>query len=278
MFLDDLEYYREPEAGAEGLRAEVRLEDLVHDLLGDAGARVGDPYLHRVSRAQGLDPQAPSLGHGGYGVLDEVEQRLLDEAGVDAQHRDRGGKVAFNLHACLLQLGAHEIEQLRDDLIDVAVLQPGIHRLHGEEEIHDDPVEPVDFLVYHGKVLADILGHDPALAVDLLLNELEMDPDGAQGILDLVGHPRGQVGERCQALSSSKPRLLGALLRHVFDMDQIALDAAPSHQGQDADGQYSRGTAVQDELAVRHLLLVCQLLLKESGDLAVRQRLPEELL
>ncbi len=87
------------------------------------------------------------------------------------------------------------------------------------------------------EVLLDVLRLDAVLAGDLLLDELEVDPHGAQRILDLVRHARGERGEGRKALRAAQPRLLGALLRHVLHVHDVALHAALPHEREEAHGE-----------------------------------------
>src|SRR5260221_14234764 len=81
---DDLAHDREPQAGspAGGLRGEERVEHLAHHLGRHATPRVGHRHLHapvELSRAQ---PKPPAFGHGVAAVRDQVQEGLLDLAGI----------------------------------------------------------------------------------------------------------------------------------------------------------------------------------------------------
>ena len=173
--------------------------------------------------------------------------------------------------------GLHELEKLLDDMIQIAVLEDGVHGLHREEEVHDDPIETIHLLADDRQMRGDVLGLDALLAGNLLLDELQVDPHGSQRVLYLVRHSRGKRREGGEALRPPQTRLLGAFFRHILDVRDAAFHAAPAHQRQQAHRKNPRRRAVNGELLVVHLFLIAQIVGEEVGQLPIRDAVPEEL-
>ena len=86
MFLNDLLDDREPQAGTARAGGDIGLEQPLA-VFGQAGAGVGDLDRHAVVGGAQLDRHLTLAFDGFNGVLDEVGQRLADQAAVADQVR-----------------------------------------------------------------------------------------------------------------------------------------------------------------------------------------------
>ena len=100
VLLNDAVADREAEAGAafvagQGLGGEERIVDALEMLGSDAGTGVGDKGFD-VAVDQSNDAQAPASGHGVFGVQEQVEEDLLQLAGVAVDGRKVIGKIEID--------------------------------------------------------------------------------------------------------------------------------------------------------------------------------------
>ena len=236
MLPDDLEGDREAEARAVLLRREVGLEDLGQVLLGDAHAACPRRRSCTSSSTRSAARrELAAAGHGGERVLHEVEHGLLHEPLVEGDPRQALLDVELDHDARALGLGLDELGDARDELARVGLAELDVHGPDGEEEVDDDLVEPVDLLVHDAEVALEEGDLDLLLALQGLADELDVDREGAQGILDLVGDARGEGGERGEALGPAQLGLLAPLLGDVLHVDDGALDAALRDEGAHRD-------------------------------------------
>jgi hypothetical protein len=173
----------------------------------DAGlARVRLDAQDELLRA--LD--AGLVAHGPGGVHHEVEQRLLDEPLVHADHDGVAGELRAQHDPGLIALGMEEVAQLLHQ--PHQVLAAGVEPdAPGElEEVAQDPAEPLDLAAQrveapHQARLLLLLHRRLAQG---LAQELGVEADGGERILDLVGQAAGHRAQLGQPL-----RLRRAALR-----------------------------------------------------------------
>ena len=94
MFLDNFGRDGEAEAGAALLGGEVREEEALAHLVGEAGAGVSDgEFDHAVFKEVGADAKLAeeALLHGLGGVVDEVAKGTLEGLGVGHHEREDQG-------------------------------------------------------------------------------------------------------------------------------------------------------------------------------------------
>ncbi len=143
------------------------VEDLFEIGRRDAGALVAD-----------VDPHAPPVAprheahgrpHRGVfgGIVEEVEQHLLEQHGVEVQHRQIGGEVELDLVPGEDRRGA--FERAADQLGEIDRPQPRRHGARFEprhvEEIGDKAVEPLGLLADRaGQLLERLLVELAAIA------------------------------------------------------------------------------------------------------------------
>jgi hypothetical protein len=77
-------------------------------------------------------------------------------------------------------------------------------------------------------------------------------------------------------LRAAQARFLGPLFGDVLDVDQVALDAAVPHQGQDAQRQGAYLRLIEDELLVGNPFLFLEFGLQECGEVPVGHRFPKK--
>ena len=129
MFLDDLGGDGEAEPGAALLGGEVRQEETLAHLVGEAGAGVGDgEFDHAAGQQRGADAQfaQQALLHGFGGVVDQVAQGALHGFGVGEDERKAGIQPLDQKDA--LKASGEERERVLNDGVQV-----GGMRLRGGE-------------------------------------------------------------------------------------------------------------------------------------------------
>ena len=89
---------RQPEAGdlAAGLGGEVEVENAGTDIVGDSLAVVADANIGPAAVFGETDFEVPSGSHGLRAVEDDVQQRLLQEIGIDPAEDGPGRRLALH--------------------------------------------------------------------------------------------------------------------------------------------------------------------------------------
>ena len=121
-----------PLAGALARQPVELLEDLVHLILGDAGAPIGHLELHLVRRLVRARPEGDrSIGRAVLGgVLQQVDQHLLHEYAVDRYQRQIAGDV--DLHLTIAQHRPGALERLADQAVERLPLAVHLHARRGD--------------------------------------------------------------------------------------------------------------------------------------------------
>src|SRR5579859_3583310 len=134
----------------------------------------------------GLDDELAALRHGIARVDREVEERVLDLAGVDHGHRQIGGEPGLDLHL-LAQAPPQEVDHPAYELVDVGRLwAQGLPPTEGEQA--------------SGELCAELGGTLSLLdelamrwLVDPRLEHLEIPGDHGQEIVEIVGEAAGEL-------------------------------------------------------------------------------------
>ncbi len=149
--LDDADADAEAETGATGLGGEEGVEEAALDLLGDAGAGIGDGDVHDGEGAA-TGTELAGLGaegdggarRGGFeGIADEIDEHLLELFGVGGER----GVVEVTDHEADVAsggLGFEESGEIAEEGPGLDELRAGIAGPGEAEEIVDDPFESGD--------------------------------------------------------------------------------------------------------------------------------------
>src|SRR5438270_8699376 len=126
MLLNDSVSDRQAEARAARLAftrnvlgGKERVINLVDMLRRNAGATVTDVYLDAVSIGRADVQRAAFARHGIFGVQEQVQEHLLQLAGVAMDQRQSGVELRLYLHARGLELVLQERERFSNDLIQI---------------------------------------------------------------------------------------------------------------------------------------------------------------
>ena len=170
------------------------------DLLGHPHAAVLDLDPHHPVPHEATQVDVASLRHGVHSVEDQVGEDLA-QLGRVAQHRRDFLAVQAHLDLDVAPLGlglpagARDLHRVGQD--------PG--QLHGlERTVGADPRELLDapdrLPAVAGRPFDD--GHLPVLALGEIppAQELDASQDGAQQVVEIVGHAAGQLSQRPQPL------------------------------------------------------------------------------
>src|ERR1017187_6064376 len=106
MLLNNTVGHRQAESRSfvRALGGEKRIVDAAQMFGGDPMARIGHFHLHAGSVPPGAHFQGASARHGVAGIEEEVQEYLLQFAGVAVDGRQAGIQVALDLNSGLLQL------------------------------------------------------------------------------------------------------------------------------------------------------------------------------
>ena len=214
------------------------------------------------------------MGHRLDGVLDEVQQGLLEALLVELDLGDLG-ELLDELDARLLELELEEPGDLADHVVQVADLQAPLGRADSHEVVDDDHVEPVDLFAHDVQVGLEVGGPDAVGVPELLLHELQVDADRRKRVLDLMGHARREGRQRGKALGPAQPRLPAPPLRDVFDGQQAPVDLAAAHERQDRDRYGARRRLLESEVVLGDALLLFEAVPDELRDFPVTDRFPD---
>ena len=159
----------------------------------NAGAGVGNDGLHVAVEQRG-HAHAPAAGHGFFGVEKQVQEDLLQFAGVAVDGRQFPGKIEIDENLRGLELMFEQREGVANDLIQVggAELRGG-----GAREVQ----QPVGDFRGAEALLRDLVEHGPQsivgvrVAAQLLGEHLRVGRDDGQRSVDLVRDAGGQQAD-----------------------------------------------------------------------------------
>ncbi len=139
MLLDDFGGDGEAEAGAALLGGEVGEEEALAELVGEAGAGVGDGELEEAGGEQAGgegELAVERVLHGLGGVVDEVGERAAEGFGVGGDEREVGREGAAD--ADVAEAAGEESERIFDDRVDVGGAQARGGELGERGELVDE--------------------------------------------------------------------------------------------------------------------------------------------
>ena len=231
-----------------------------------------------------MEREGAALGHGLEGVLDEVDQDLLDLGRVNGGDGQLAGESGAEAQAAVVQLRLEQFNGFLDDVIERGGLElrhRGPDRL---QELGDDVIEPVDFATGDRKVLFELgdqfagvgfcgeasgarggakfagrLAHDGRLELsELALHELQVDVKGVEGVADFMGDAGGEQGQRLNPLALNG--LDGLLARFggvVQDKGDAGAAGGFAIQRGSVEPQEARAGIVDLELVAHDALAAC---------------------
>src|SRR6185437_9022627 len=190
--LDEAAGNRQPETGPGAnliaLGGTVKLLEHKLDLLGrDATALIDDLQLDRFPLLPAFDADRRLGGRIFGGVVEEIEQHLLEQDGIELEHWQAAGNL--DLHRVPRQNFARALKHGADNLADVVTRHVGLDRAGLElghvEQIGDKAVEPLRLVEDGGDEI------DLGLVVELKRQILERPGsanDRGQRGLQVVGN------------------------------------------------------------------------------------------
>src|SRR5882762_491475 len=166
------------------LCGEVELEDLVLDFFRNAATCVADLGENHALITPGADGKLAALSHHLYAVDHDVQNGLLHEVGVHLYVKGLIRKVPDQGHAMLFGIGGGQQGHVFQQAAHVHLLELKIARAGEVDQDLHDPIEPVNFA-------SDDVHVPASTGVDLLqlvLQKVQVQDDGVNGILHLVRH------------------------------------------------------------------------------------------
>jgi hypothetical protein len=161
----------------------------------------------RPALAPGRQDHLPAaLGHCLERVEHEVEQRLLEVPLVERDDELALGAPQPQLHALHLRLRREEVDEVLQQVVHVHRLLVQLDLAGVAQEVVDDVAQAARLLL-HGLQPAD---HPPVggvVGVEVFAEELEVELDGRERVLDLVGEPAGERAQLGEALGLARAAL-----------------------------------------------------------------------
>jgi len=220
VVLDDPVRDGEAQSRARVLRGEEGCEDLLEVFLRNPRARVGDLDLHLLegtglAHGTHLHAHAAALGRGLDGVLEQVQQHLLDLLGVQDDLRQPLRGVPVQRDLLLRRLVAHQEAHLFDDGPQILVAKLRFGRARELEQLAEQARDALDL----GG--GDLEEGGPELGVvQSLREELQERLHGDERVSDLVGEAGGERAQAREPLGA----LRGALLAFQVLVEAGVLD------------------------------------------------------
>src|ERR1044071_4687932 len=145
VFLNDSVSYGEAQARAtrlpltrDVLGGEEGIVNLVDMFRRNARAAVTDIYLHAVTIGRADVQRAALARHGIFGIEEQVQEHLLQFAGIAMDERQSGIEFSLHLHPRSLELVLQQRESFRDDLVQIDGAEFGGARAREVQQVVDD--------------------------------------------------------------------------------------------------------------------------------------------
>ncbi len=224
----------------------------------DAGAGVGDQGFD-VAVDQRGDAQAPAAGHGVLGVQQQIEEDLLQLAGVAVDGGQLVGKIEIDQDLRGLELVLEQRKRVANDLVQVGGAELGGGSAGEVEQAVGD---------FGGAeaLLRDLVEHraEARVAAQLLGEHLRVGGDDGQRRVDLVGDAGGEQADGAELVGLGELRFKRDALGDVVDQDDAAHGnevAREQRRDGDVGGALLAGARGEAELVeVMHALLVAEAL------------------
>ena len=172
----------------------------------------------------------PPCGHGLQGVLDQVDQHLLDLRRVNGRDGQFARQAGADVEAAVVYLRLEQFEGLLHDIVERGRLELRHRRPDRVQELGDDVVEAVNLAAGDQEVLFELgdevagvahaggglgsgaragrgagfasglSGGGPKL-LKFALHELQVNMQGVEGVADLVGDAGREQGQRLNPLA-----------------------------------------------------------------------------
>src|SRR5574337_88963 len=228
MFLNDPMTDTQPQAGpfTDLLSREKRVEDPGLDLSGNARTGIsdaqGDPVTGYDLSADHNSPETRRL-HGIPGIGNQVQEYLFDLQRIDPDRRERGVQFLDDVDVLGFKLLPEEVQCVRHHPVQVCVLSLPLGLAREVAQVIDDGRHPGRLCLDPPQIVTDRLLPDPLVPEQLL----GIASDDHQGLVQLVGHPRGQRPDRRELPGLDKLRLRvlerpRALLNRGFELARMA--------------------------------------------------------
>ncbi len=142
----------QPHAGF--LRGHKRVENFFAQLVGNAGASVGQAQFHSFSiiqsRGANLDSQCAAVRvvvvlHGFVGILHQIEEGLLAQAFVERNQRQSALVVALDAHRFTCKTLGDNLQDAIEKGGQVRGMRLRMQRTSEVQKLGDQGAEPVDF-------------------------------------------------------------------------------------------------------------------------------------
>src|SRR5712691_4180299 len=196
MRLDDRLNLCQPETGTAGFGGHEGLENTISDRDRDAGAGIAERDERRTVDLLAADTDTPAIRHGLDRVYYDIEKRLIDLVGIADHPQTRRPAVDLERDVMLGELGAGDIGEPLDQLIDHHCYLVQLARPDEIKDVAHQVLDPVDLIadVAEDTLLRRAFRNAP-------VDELTRCLDDTQRVADLVRKHGGSFAERRKLLA-----------------------------------------------------------------------------
>src|ERR1700677_392974 len=207
MPLHDLVSLRETDSASTfgALGGVVQFKDFLLRFGRNAGALIKHLGNNRFILAARLHRECSSRGHRLHAIDNEIQDRLLDQIGVDSHHecvlfvrQVFFKQIMFNqvmtwqfehdAHTVARGVGGGERRYALQNLAQVDILEAKVARTREVNQNLNDAVEATDFAADDVHVTASI----GVVLLEFILQQLQVQHDGIDRVLYFVGHASGE--------------------------------------------------------------------------------------
>ena len=217
MFLNDAvaDGQSQAHALAHLLGGEERVEEAAEQMLRDAGAGVLEADEHQVAALghRGADGEPALALHGLPAVHQQIDEHLLQFALVPQDRGEVRVQLLDQLDTLELEVILHQGDHFFQDGVDLQGHHLGGH-VPGELQ------QSLDDLLAAGGLPDNLfhLGPFRGVRLQVLQEQIAVNQDAPQGIVDFMGHPRGQLPQGRQLFGAAQVLLQVLFVGDVPDM------------------------------------------------------------
>jgi hypothetical protein len=132
----------------------TRVAEIVRHVLAElAAAGIGDADPDAVGAFAGLQGERAAFGHGLEGVLDEVDQHLLDLGWINRGDGQLAAQAGVEVQAAVVEFGLEQFEGFLNDVVERGDFELGRCGTNRLQKLRDDVIQPGNFALGHIEVL-----------------------------------------------------------------------------------------------------------------------------
>ena len=194
--------YGQAKAHTFGTSGVERIKDARQTLRGDSAATIGDGDANPFRRGAGAHEEFAAfwlgIGHGMAGICNQVEEHLLELDSVAVDRGQFGGKFGAQVHVPVHYIVPQQFQQITHDGVEIEGLHVDVAPAVQQAQPPDDFGCPA----VSGHYIREDFPHLPQVrrvTRKMVLRDLDVAHDGAEGLVEFVGEQSGELTEHGQA-------------------------------------------------------------------------------